>query len=458
MPGEDTTASSGELARGLSHAQIQLIAIGGAIGVGLFLGSASAIGEAGPAVLLGYLGAGAVVFLMLRALGEMAMYRPVSGSFAEYAEEMIGPWAGFATGWIYWLMWMTAAMAEITAIGIYTRYFVPDLPQWIPALIAVVLVVAANLASAHVFGNVEFWFSLVKIGAILSFIASGVVILVFGVGDLDQAAVSNLWDHGGFFPEGILGPLIALQIVTFAFMGVEMIGVTAGEARDPARDLPLAINRVAWRILIFYVGAILMVLMLIPWDQLMPDESPFVTAWRALGVPGAGGVLTIVVLTSALSSCNTGVFSGARMLWSMSNKNEAPRMLHTLSRAHVPARALWLSGAVLAIGVVVNAVVPDQAFAYITSVATVAVLWVWGIIMVTHLRFRARVRQGTIPAQSFRMPGAPWTNVIVVAYVLLVGVLLAVTPEQRVALAAGVVVALGLGAAWRWLTPARSGA
>ncbi|HUF84984.1 MAG TPA: amino acid permease, partial [Acidimicrobiia bacterium] len=401
------------LARGLTHRQIQLIAIGGAIGVGLFLGSASAIREAGPAVVLCYLGAGGVVFLMLRGLGEMALYRPESGSFASYAEELIGPWAGFATGWIYWAMWMTTAMAEITAIGIYARYFSPDLPQWIPALIAVVLVIAANLTSAHMFGNVEFWFSVVKITAILVFIASGIVILVFGVGGLDGAAVSNLWGRGGFFPEQILGPLLALQIVTYAFLGVEMIGVTAGEARDPARDLPLAINRVAWRVLIFYVGAILVVLMLIPWDRLVPDESPFVTAWKALGIPGAGGILTIVVLTSALSSCNTGVFSGARMLWSLSNENEAPRMLHTLSRAHVPARALWLSGVVLAIGVVVNAVVPDEAFAYITSVATVAVLWVWAVVMIAHLRFRARVRDGTIPAQTFRMPGSPWTNLLV---------------------------------------------
>jgi L-asparagine transporter-like permease len=444
-----------QLERGLSHRQIQLIAIGGAIGVGLFLGSGTAIHEAGPAVLLSYVGAGVVVFLMLRALGEMALYRPVSGSFATYADEMLGRWVGFATGWVYWLMWMTTAMAEITAIGIYVSYFAPDVPQWLPALVAVALVLGANLASAHTFGTVESIFSVVKISAILSFILAGLAILVFGVGDVEGASVSNLWDRGGFFPEGILGPLVALQIVTFAFAGVEMIGVAAGEASDPSRDIPLAVNRVAWRILIFYVGAILVVLMIIPWDQIRTDESPFVIAWEAIGIPAAAAVLNGVVITSALSSCNTGIFTGARMLWSMSNTGEAPRRLRPLSREHVPARALGACGAVLGLGVLLNAVAPDKAFVYITSIATVAVLWVWAIVVVTHLRFRARVRKGEIPAQPFRMPGSPWTNVVVLAYLALVTVMLAVTPDQRVALIVGAVVAIVLAVMWRWFVPAR---
>jgi L-asparagine transporter-like permease len=443
-----------ELTRSLSHRQIQMMAIGGAIGVGLFLGSGTAIHDAGPAVLLCYIVAGAVVFLMLRALGELAMHRPVAGSFATYAEEMIGPRTGYATGWVYCLMWLTTAMAEITAIGIYFQYFA-DVPQWIPALVAVVLVLAANLVSAHLFGTLEFWFALVKVLAILAFIASGVVILVFGVGDLEHASPSNLWDRGGFFPEGIAGALLALQIVTYSFAGVEMIGVTAGEAEDPQRDLPIAINRVAWRILIFYVGAVLVVLMLIPWDEISADESPFVAAWDAVGVPAAGAVLTLVVLTSALSSCNTGIYTSARMLWSMSGVGEAPQPMHTLSRRHVPARALALCGAVLGVGVVLNAVVPDRAFVYITSIATVAVLWVWGVIAVTHLRYRARVRRGAYPRQTFRMPGSPWTNLIVLSYIAVVVVLLAVTPDQRVALVAGACVALALTAGWRWLVGPR---
>jgi len=433
------------------------MAIGGAIGVGLFLGSGKAINNAGPAVLLCYALCGAVVFVMLRALGEMAMHKPISGSFASYAGEFVGPWAGYVTGWTYWLMWITTVMAEITAIGVYTQYFWPSVPQWIPALVAVIVLLGVNLVSVRVFGEVEFWFSLVKVLAILIFIASGIAILVFGLGNLEHAAVSNLWSHGGFFPHGLIGPLLALQIVTFAFLGVEMIGIAAGEAREPEKELPLAINRVVWRILLFYVGAILVILMLIPWDETSVKESPFVLAWQSLGIPAAAGILNVVVLTAALSSCNSGIFTSARMLFSLSGSGQAPRRFSAVNRRQVPSAALAASGVVLSIGVLLNVVVPARAFGYITSVATVAVLWVWGMIVITHLRFRARVRAGAIRQPSFRLPGSPWTNAAVIAYVVLVAILLGVTPNQRVALIAGaiwaVLVAFGW---WRFSSTKRS--
>jgi L-asparagine transporter-like permease len=315
-------------------------------------------------------------------------------------------------------------------------------------------VLGANLVSAHTFGAVEFSFALIKIVAIVAFILSGVVILVFGVGNVEDAAVSNLWSRGGFLPEG-LGALVALQIVTFAFVGVEMVGVTAGEASEPQRDLPLAINRVAWRILIFYVGAVAIVLMLTPWNQVAVDASPFVAAWGAVGIPAAGAVLTIVVLTSALSSCNSGIYTSSRMLWSMSELGEAPKQLHRLSRTRVPARALVLTGAVLLAGVALNAVVPERAFIYITSVATVAVLWVWSVIVVTHLRYRARVDRGERPRQAFRMPGTPWTNVIVLVYVAVVFVMLFVEPDQRPGLVGSAIAAVVLLTGWRWFASPR---
>jgi AAT family amino acid transporter/D-serine/D-alanine/glycine transporter len=347
-------------------------------------------------------------------------------------------------------MWITTVMAEITAIGIYTQYFFPDVAQWIPALVSVVVLLLANLVSVRVFGEVEFWLALIKVLAILVFIASGVAIVAFGIGELgDQAAVSNLWSHGGFFPEGLLGPLVALQIVTYAFLGIEMIGVAAGETKDPKRELPVAINRVAWRILLFYIGAIAVILMLIPWSHVTKDESPFVLAWESLGIPAAAGILNGVVLASALSSCNTGIFTSARMLHALAGTGEAPRGLRRLSRRRVPARALAVSGIALTIGVLLNVVVPAKAFTLITSVATVAVLWVWGMVVATHLRYRARVRSGAFPRQTFRMPGAPWTNFLVLGYIALVVVLLVVTPAQRVALAAGAIWALVLIAGWR---------
>jgi amino acid transporter, AAT family len=450
---EDAPEAAG-LSRALSHRQIQLMAIGGAIGVGLFLGSGKAIREAGPAVLLCYLLAGAVVFLMLRTLGEMAVKRPLAGSFARYAEELVGPWAGFATGWTYWVVWAVTVMAELTAVGIYVQYFFADVPQWLPAFASVAVLIGANLISVRWFGEAEFWFALIKIVAIVTFIASAIAILAFNLGDLgEEAAVSNLWGHGGFFPEGIGGMLEALQIVTFAFIGVELIGVTAGETRDPQRELPTAINRVAWRILLFYVGAILMILMLIPWNKVSLDTSPFVLAWKSIGIGAAAGILNGVVLTSALSSSNSGIFATGRMMYSLAESGQSPHGLHVLSRTHVPARALLTTAAVLMIGVVVNIVEPDQAFVYITSVATVGILWVWGMVAVAHLRFRAAPNAKADSA--FPAPGFPWSNYAVIAYCALVAVLLAITPDQRIAIYAGAVWAVVMALGWWRLSRAQ---
>jgi AAT family amino acid transporter len=443
-----------QLARALSHRQIQLMAIGGAIGVGLFLGSGKAIREAGPAVLLCYLLAGVVVFLMLRALGEMAVDRPISGSFSRYAEDLVGPWAGFATGWTYWVLWATTVMAEVTAVGIYVQYFFPEVPQWLPAFASIVVLLGFNLISVRWFGEAEFWFALIKIVAILAFIASGIAILVFGLGDLgEQASVSNLWDHGGFFPQGIGGMLEALQIVTFAFLGIELVGVTAGEARDPKKELPTAINRVAWRILIFYIAAIAIILMLIPWNRVSLETSPFVLAWESIGIAAAAGILNGVVLTSALSSSNSGIFASGRMLFSLSQTGEAPQSLGRLSRSQVPARALLVTSAALMVGVVVNIVDPDDAFVYITSIATAGVLWVWTMIAVTHLRFRSSM--GAKRASAFPAPASPWSNYLVIAYCILVAVLLAITPDQRIAVIAGAVWAALIALGWWRLSRSR---
>ncbi|HEX3566567.1 MAG TPA: amino acid permease [Acidimicrobiales bacterium] len=424
------------------------MAIGGAIGVGLFLGSASAIHDAGPAVVLSYVVAGGVVFLVLRALGEMAMDRPVSGSFASYAGAMLGPWAGFATAWTYWLMWITTVMAEITAIGIYVRYFFPGTPQWLPALIAVAVLVSVNLISVRWFGEIEFWFALVKILAIVTFVVAGLAIVAFGLRHLGHHGAANLWSEGGVFPKGVLGRLVALQIVTYAFLGVEMIGVTAGEAREPRRELPKAINRVAWRILLFYVGAVVVILMLIPWNQVGVGASPFVQAWQDIGIPGSAAIFNVVVLTSALSSSNCGIFISARMLHTLAGDGHAPRRLGDLSRTRVPALAIMVSGTVLLIGLVLNIVMPAQAFSYITSVATVAVLWVWAMVAISHLVYRTKVRDGLLPRQDFRLPGSPWTNLVILAFIVLVVVLLFVTKAQHIALYAGGIWALLLAGGW----------
>ncbi len=378
-----------DLVRGLKDRHIQLIAIGGAIGVGLFLGSARAIQSAGPGLLLAY-GLGAViVFFLARALGELLLYRPVAGSFTTYAEEFIGPWAGFFTGWSYWLMWVVAGIAEITAVGLYVQYWFPDVPQWVPALITLAVLYGMNLIAVGLFGELEFWFALIKVITIIALIVLGVVIIVFGIGDLGrQASFANLWSNGGFLPMGVSGVILALPIALFSFGGVELIGVTAGEAQDPERTLPKAINAVVYRILIFYIGALLVIMSLVAWNQLDPKQSPFVMVFERIGIPAAAGIINFVVLTAAASACNSGIFSTGRMLYTLAQFGQAPKAFAKVSSRHVPAAGVTISACIMLVGVLLNYLVPEKVFIYASSVVVVAMLWTWA--MIVHLRYRTR--------------------------------------------------------------------
>jgi len=437
------TEAPEELKRSLNSRQIEMIAIGGAIGVGLFLGSAKAIHFAGPGLILCYAVAGAVIFLIMRALGELTLYRPVAGAFASYAGEFLGPRMGFITGWTYWLTWVVTAMAEITAAGIYMQYWFPGLPQWVTALVMVFVLYAANLIAVRLFGEFEFWFSAIKIVTIVGLILIGLAVIVFSIGQLgDTAGFSNLWSHGGFLPEGMGGVLTALQVVVFAFVGVEFVGVTAGEARDPERTLPKAVNSIVVRILLFYIGALIVIMSLVPWTQLPPDESPFVTVFSDIGIATAAGIVNFVVLTAALSSCNSGIFSTGRMLYTLSGVGQAPRRLHRVNSRQIPASAITISAVVMLLGVAINYVVPNKAFIYITSTATAGAMWTWGVIVISHLAYRRKLAQGAVAASPFRMPGSPVTNWIVVAFLAFVTVLLAFNSSQRVALYAGAVWAV----------------
>ncbi|GGE19273.1 putative amino acid permease YtnA [Marinithermofilum abyssi] len=424
-----------EFSRGLKERHIQLIGIGGAIGVGLFLGSATAIQTAGPALILSYGIGGLILYFILRALGELAVYKPVAGSFSAYAEEFIGPWAGFVTGWTYWFMWIVTGMAEITAVGVYARYWFPEVPQWIPALIALVVIYGLNLIAVKLFGELEFWFSLIKVVTILALIGIGLAVITTGFGNGGHpVGFSNLWEHGGFFPHGAGGVLLTLQMVMFAFLGGELIGVTAGEAENPKKTLPSAINKFVWRILIFYIGALAVIMAMYPWNELDGKTSPFVLIFEKIGIVGAAGIVNFVVMTAALSSCNSGVFSTGRMIYTLSNARQAPQFLGQLNRRRVPARALTASTAVLLVGVFLNYVIPEEAFIYVTSVATVGALWTWGIIVYAHMKYRRKVEAGVLPEGEFRLYGAPWVNWLVMAFLLLVLVLLWFDEGTRVAL------------------------
>ncbi|MEZ5213154.1 amino acid permease [Gordonia sp. (in: high G+C Gram-positive bacteria)] len=427
--------------RGLSSRTIQMIAIGGAIGTGLFYGSGRAIEKAGPALLLAYALAGLAVFIVMRALGELLIYRPISGGISEYADEFLGRFAGFSQGWTYWAVWVTTCMAEITVAGHYINYWWPSVPIWLTALVALVVLFTANLISVGLFGWAEFWFSAIKVTAIIGMIIIGIGVLlpITGFGPETGPSVTNLWNQGGFFATGFTNALLSLQIVMFAYVGVELVGVTAGEAENPRVTLRKAINSVPFRIGIFYVGAIFVILCMRSWKDFHEGQSPFVTVFRDIGMPGAAGIVNFILLTAALSSCNSGIYSTGRMLRSLAGRGDAPRRLTALSSRKVPVGGIVLSALVMVIGVIVNVVDPDHAFAYITSVSTVGIIVVWSTILLCQMVYRRRVSRGELPASDYRVPGAPYTTVAALAFMVLVFVLLFFDHDGRIALIVGAV-------------------
>lgn len=401
------------------------------MGVGLFLGSARAIHSAGPALIVAYAIAGSMVFIVVRALGELLLYRPIAGSFATYADEFIGPWAGFMTGWSYWLQWILAGIAEITAIGIYVRYWFPEVPQWIPGLIALLVLYAANMCVVRIYGEMEFWISLIKIITILAVIVTGLAAIVFGIHGFEGARFSNLWSNGGFFPMGKLSVLTVLPIATFAFGGIELIGVTAGEAQNPSRTIPRAIDATFYRIMIFYVGALIVILSLVSWDHLDTNTSPFVVVFADIGVPFAAGVMNVVVISAAASACNSGIFSCGRMLHTLACANQAAPVFARTNKNHVPAVGISFSVALMLVGVFLNYVIPAQIFGYVLGIVVITQLWTWAMIMVAHLGFRRAVNSGAISPVPYRLRLSPYTNWLVLGYIGFIGWFMCTDAETR---------------------------
>ncbi|GAC69936.1 amino acid permease [Gordonia soli] len=433
--------------RGLTSRTVQMIAIGGAIGTGLFYGAGGAIEKAGPALILAYALAGLAIFIVMRALGELLIYRPISGGISEYADEFLGRFAGFTQGWTYWAVWTTTCMAEITVAGKYVNYWWPSIPVWVTALVALLVLFSANLISVGLFGRAEFWFSAIKVTAILGMIIVGIGVLlpIAGLGPESGPSVTNLWNDGGFFATGLSNALLSLQIVMFAYVGVELVGVTAGEAQNPRVTLRKAINSVPFRIGIFYVGSLIVILSVRSWRDFQEGQSPFVSVFQYIGIPGAAGLVNFILLTAALSSCNSGIYSTGRMLRSLAQRGDAPRRLDMLSGRQVPVAGIVLSAVVMVIGVVVNVIDPDHAFTYITSVSTVGIVVVWATILVCQLAYRRKVSRGELPASDYRVPGAPVTTWLALAFLALVLVLLFFSTDGRVALVVGAIWFTGVG-------------
>ncbi|TQR38856.1 amino acid permease [Brevibacillus brevis] len=423
-----------KLERGLKNRHVQLIAIGGAIGTGLFLGAGKSIHLAGPSILFAYLITGIICFLIMRSLGELLLSNLNYHSFVDFVKDYLGNMAAFVTGWTYWFCWISIAMADLTAVGLYTQFWFPEIPQWMPGLIALVILLIMNLATVKLFGEMEFWFALVKVIAILALIFVGIFMIIKGFStNAGASSFTNLWSHGGMFPNGFNGFLLSFQMVVFAFVGIELVGLTAGETEDPKRVIPKAINQIPIRILIFYVGALIVIMSIYPWNAINPLESPFVQVFAAIGIAAAAGIVNFVVLTSAASACNSAIFSTSRMVYSLAKEKSAPVPLTKLTANKVPANALLFSTIVILIAVALNYVMPEGVFTLITSVSTVCFIFIWGITVICHLKYR-KTRPDLAKANSFKMPLYPFANYLILAFLAFILVVLALAEDTRVAL------------------------
>ncbi|AMP99615.1 Aromatic amino acid transporter [Pedobacter cryoconitis] len=430
-----------KLKRGLQNRHIQLIALGGAIGTGLFLGIGPAAVLAGPSVILGYAVAGIIAFFIMRQLGEMVVEEPVSGSFSHFAYKYWGSFAGFASGWNYWVLYILVSMSELTAIGIYVHFWWPSIPLWTSSLFFFLTINALNLTSVKVYGEVEFWFSIVKVVAIIAMIFFGCYLLVSGSGG-EQASIQNLWNDGGFFAKGLLssdgkggyqGLLSAIALIMFSFGGLELIGITAAEAENPEKTIPKATNQVIYRILIFYVGALVILFSLSPWKNITTDSSPFVMVFESLKgfqfnlfgqtvffTSIIANVLNMIVLTAALSVYNSCVYSNSRMLFGLAEQGNAPAFLSKLNKNHVPLKAILVSGLFVAISIVINKLMPEKALGILMSLVVSSLMINWLMISITHLKFRKQKKAEHIKTKfpSFIYPLSNY-----ICLVFLVGIL-----------------------------------
>lgn len=445
------------LQRGLNTRHIRFLALGSAIGTGLFYGSATAIKMAGPSVLLAYIVAGIAIYIVMRALGEMAVQNPVSGSFSHYASQYIGPLAGFTTGWTYVFEMIIVALADVTAFGIYMGFWYPDVPRWIWILSLIMFLGAINLIHVKVFGELEFWLSIVKVSAIVAMILGGIGLMFYGF-HADHSSVvpgiQNLWIYDGFMPHGIAGLVACLSVVVFAFGGIEIIGITAGESQDPKTTLPKAINAVPVRILLFYVLTIFVLMSIFPWNQIGSQGSPFAQIFENLGIQSAATILNIVVITAAVSAINSDVFGAGRMLYGMANRGQAPRVFQKLSRNGVPWMTVVVMAGVLLIGVVLNYLIPENVFMIIASIATFATVWVWLMILLSQVAMRRKLSTAEIKALDFPVIGWPYAPAFAIGFMVFILVMMGYFPDSRPAIYVGITWLVLLMIAYRiWVKP-----
>jgi L-asparagine permease len=399
--------------KGLKPRQIQMIAIGGAIGTGLFMGAGSRLHNAGPGLFLVYAFCGVFVFFILRALGELVLHRPSSGSFVSYAREFFGEKTAFVTGWLYFFNWAMTAIVDVTAIALYTHYWgiFKVIPQWLIALIALGVVLSLNVISVKLFGELEFWASIIKVVALVTFLVVGTVFLA-GRFEIQGATtgVGILADNGGLFPQGLFALVIVTSGVIFAYAAVELVGTAAGETEDPPAVMPRAINSVILRIALFYVGSLILLALLLPYTAYKSGESPFVTFFSKIGVPAAGGMMNLVVFTAALSSLNAGLYSTGRILRSLALNGSAPAFTGKMNRNGVPFGGIALTGVITLAGVGLNLVVPSEAFNIALDLSALGIISTWGMIMLCQIQLYRWEKKGLLTRPKFRLPFTPYTS------------------------------------------------
>ncbi|WP_327657237.1 amino acid permease [Streptomyces sp. NBC_00483] len=407
--------------KALKSRHINMIAIGGAIGTGLFLGAGGRLHDAGPALVFAYLICGIFAYLVVRALGEMVVYRPSSGSFVSYAREFLGEKGAYVAGWMYFLNWSMTGIADITAVALYTQYWsaFTSIPQWVLALIALAVVLSVNLVSVKYFGEMEFWFSIVKVATLVAFLFVG-IFLVATQHPVDghTPGLHMVTDNGGWMPSGTMAVVLVMQGVVFAYAALELVGVAAGETAEPQKVVPRAVNSIMWRVGLFYCGSVLLLALLLPSTSYTSGESPFVTLFSKLGVGGVGDIMNLVVLTAAMSSLNSGLYSTGRILRSMAMSGSAPKFTAKMNKSQVPFGGILLTAGVGVLGVGLNYLLPAEAFEIVIEVSSIGIIGTWVMIMVAHLAFVRRAKQGLVERPKFRLPFSPVTEIVTIVFLL----------------------------------------
>ncbi|WP_409282383.1 amino acid permease [Pediococcus pentosaceus] len=434
-----------QLKRSLTSNQMQMIALGGTIGVGLFMGSSSTIKWTGPSVLLAYGLAGLILYLVMRALGEILYVNPSTGSFADYATDYIHPLAGYLTMWSNIFQFIVVGISEVVAVSQYLNYWWPNLPGWVSSVVVIATLTLANLVSTKAYGAIEFYFALIKVLTIILMIIIGVLVIFMGLGNhWRPVGLSNLWAHGGFFTGGVKGFLFALSIVVGSYQGIELLGITAGEAANPKKAIVASVKSIVWRILIFYLGAIFVIVAIFPWNQLATVGSPFVETFSKVGITGAAGIINFVVLTAAMSGTNSGIYSASRMLYKLSQEGKVPKIFGKLSSHRVPSVAILTISFGILLGIILNIFLSSfkggavNLFVLIYSSSVLPGMVPWFVILLSELRFR-RANPEIIQNHPFVMPLYPMSNYLAIISLLLIVVFMFINPDTRASVTVGFV-------------------